>query len=75
MIDRHANVAEIIDLRSGKWVKTVDLAGGVSADPAPDLVDRAPAGNRLFVALRGSVPLSGDPHNATAPHPASASSR
>ena len=36
----------------------------LSNDPAPDLVDRSPLGDRLFVALRGSVPLSGDPHNA-----------
>jgi DNA-binding beta-propeller fold protein YncE len=64
VMDRHANVAEIIDARTGQWVNTVALAGEVSDDPAPDLVDRAPAGNRLFVALRGSVPLSGDPHNA-----------
>jgi hypothetical protein len=63
-LDRHANVAEIIELRSGKWVNTVNLAGLVSDDPAPDLVDAAPNGSRLFVALRGSVPLSGDPHNA-----------
>jgi len=27
-------------------------------------IDAAPNGNRLFVALRGPVPLSGDPHNA-----------
>jgi hypothetical protein len=64
VLDRLANVAEIIDLRSGKWVSTVNLAGRVSDDPAPDLVDAAPNGNRLFVALRGPVPLSGDPHNA-----------
>jgi hypothetical protein len=63
-LDRHANVAEIIDLASGKWVNTVNLAGSVSDDPAPDLVHPAPDGNRLFVALRGPVPLSGDPHNA-----------
>jgi hypothetical protein len=69
VMDRHANVAEIIELRSGKWLNTVDLAGGVSADPAPDLVDRSPAGDRLFVALRGAVPLSGDPHNATGSTP------
>jgi hypothetical protein len=64
VMDRHANVAEIISARTGRWVKTVELAGTLSDDPAPDLVDRAPAGDRLFVALRGSVPLSGDPHNA-----------
>jgi hypothetical protein len=63
-LDRHANVAEIIEIESGKWVNTVNLAGSVSDDPAPDLVHAAPNGNRLFVALRGPVPLSGDPHNA-----------
>jgi hypothetical protein len=64
VLDRHQNVAEIIEVASGHWVNTVNLAGQVSDDPAPDLVDRSPWGDRLFVALRGSVPLSGDPHNA-----------
>jgi hypothetical protein len=68
-IDRHANVAEIIDTRSGQHVDTINLAGGLSDDPAPDLVDRSPRGDRLFVALRGAVPLSGDPHNATGSTP------
>jgi hypothetical protein len=68
-MDRHANVAEIIDVESGKWTNTVNLSGHASVDPAPDLVDGAPSGNRLFVALRGSVPLSGDPHNATGSTP------
>jgi hypothetical protein len=69
VMDRHANVAEIIDVRTGRWINTVTLTGGVSDDPAPDLVDRSPNGDRLFVALRGSVPLSGDPHNATGSTP------
>jgi hypothetical protein len=47
----------------------VHRAGRVSADPAPDLVDAAPTGDRLFVALRGPMPLSGDPHNATGSTP------
>lgn len=64
VLDRHANVAEIIEVASGQWVNTVDLTGPLTNDPAPDLVDRAPSDNRLFVALRGPVPLSGDPHNA-----------
>jgi hypothetical protein len=64
VMDRHANVAEIINVRTGEWVDTVELFGALSDDPAPDLVDRSPIGDRLFVALRGSVPLSGDPHNA-----------
>jgi hypothetical protein len=69
VMDRHANVAEIINTRSGRWVNTVQLSGAVSSDPAPDLADRAPDGTRLFVALRGPVPLSGDPHNATGTTP------
>lgn len=69
VMDRHANVAEIIEVASGHRVNTVDLTGSISADPAPDLIDTAPAGNRLFVALRGPVPLSGDPHNATGTTP------
>jgi hypothetical protein len=64
VMDRHANVAEIIEVASGNWVNTVNLSGLISDDPAPDLVDHSPSGNRLFVALRGPVPLSGDPHNA-----------
>jgi hypothetical protein len=69
VMDRHANVAEIIEVKSGRWVNTVNLVGSISDDPAPDLIDRAPSGNRLFVALRGSRPLSGDPHNATGSTP------
>jgi hypothetical protein len=69
VMDRHANVAEIIDAESGRWVETVNLVGRASDDPAPDLIDRAPAGHRLFVALRGPTPLSGDPHNATGSTP------
>jgi hypothetical protein len=64
VMDRHADVAEIIDVASGHRVNTVPLAGALSDNPAPDLVDVAPSGTRLFVALRGPVPLSGDPHNA-----------
>ena len=69
VMDRHAGVAEIIDVARRQWVNTINLAGPVSDDPAPDLVDRAPTGDRLFVALRGPVPLSGDPHNATGSTP------
>jgi hypothetical protein len=69
VMDRHADVAEIIEVKSGRRVNTVNLAGPISDNPAPDLVDVAPTGNRLFVALRGPVPLSGDPHNATGSTP------
>lgn len=69
VMDRHADVAEILEVKSGRRVNTVNLAGEISSNPAPDLVDVAPTGNRLFVALRGPVPLSGDPHNATGSTP------
>jgi hypothetical protein len=64
VLDRHDNVAEVFDVTSGAHVSTIDLVGPASADPAPDLVDINPAGNRLFVSLRGSVPLTGDPHSS-----------
>jgi hypothetical protein len=65
VMDRHANLAEVISTSSGGRVNTVPLAGALSSDPAPDLVDASPAGGFLFTALRGSTPLSGDPHIAT----------
>ena len=37
VMDRHANVAEIIEVPTGTRVNTVNLAGALSADPAPDL--------------------------------------
>lgn len=68
-LDRAANVAEVFEAASGAHLRTVDLAGTVSSDPTPDLVDIAPSGNRIFVALRGPNPLSGDPHVATGSTP------
>ena len=65
VMDRHANLAEILATSTGQRVNTVTLSGPLSSDPAPDLVDAAPSGDLLFVALRGAVPLSGDPHIAT----------
>jgi hypothetical protein len=64
VMDRHGDVAEIIDVPASRHVNTVPLNGALTDNAAPDLVDVAPSGNRLFVALRGPVPLSGDPHNA-----------
>jgi hypothetical protein len=63
-MDRHNDVAEILDLRSARHVNTVHLNGVLTDNAAPDLIDVAPFGNRMFVALRGPTPLSGDPHNA-----------
>ena len=54
---------------SGARVNTVDLLSNDSADPTPDLAVIAPSGNRIFVSLRGPVPLSGDPHASTGSTP------
>jgi hypothetical protein len=65
VMDRHANAAEIIQTATMQHVGTIPLAGALTSDPAPDLVDQSPLGDRLYVALRGPTPLSGDPHIAT----------
>ena len=69
VMDRHGDVAEVVEVASGQRVNTVTLNGPLTENAAPDLVDVDPSGTRLFVALRGSVPLSGDPHNATGTTP------
>jgi hypothetical protein len=69
VMDRHADVAEILDVASDNRVNTVRLNGTLTDNAAPDLVDVAPSGDRLFVAFRGPVPLSGDPHNAVGSTP------
>ena len=64
VMDRHGDVVEIIHLATGRRVNTIALNGRLTDNAAPDIVDASPSGTRLFVALRGPVPLSGDPHNA-----------
>jgi hypothetical protein len=69
MFDRAGNLAEVFDGATGTRVNTVDLLSSDSADPTPDLAVIAPSGNRIFVSLRGPVPLSGDPHASTGSTP------
>jgi hypothetical protein len=69
VLDRARNVAEVFSTKTDAHLNTVDLVGTASGDPAPDLADRSPSGNRLFVSLRGPNPLSGDPHVATGSTP------
>jgi hypothetical protein len=64
VMDRHGDVVEVIEVATARHVNRIDLNGRLTDNASPDLVDSAPSGNRLFVALRGPVPLSGDPHNA-----------
>jgi hypothetical protein len=67
--DRHRNVLEVFDTASHARVNVVDVTFGGVLDTAPDLLDLAPQGNRLFVSLRGPNPLTGDPHVATGAAP------
>ena len=69
VMDRHKDVIEVLSTRDDTHVGTVALNGALTSNAAPDLTDTAPAGDLVFVALRGPTPLSGDPHNATGATP------
>lgn len=58
--DRAGNNIEIIDTLTNLSVNTIELAGSVSDDPAPDLLDVAPDASYVFVGTRGPSPLSGN---------------
>lgn len=58
--DRAGNNIEVIDSVTNTSLGSFDVAGTVSDDPAPDLMDVAPDGNYVFVALRGPNPLTGN---------------
>jgi DNA-binding beta-propeller fold protein YncE len=58
--DRAQNKATVVDTDTNLVVGDVPLAGAVSSDPAPDLLDIAPSGSRIFAALRGPNPLTGN---------------
>lgn len=69
VMDRHKDVVEVLATRDDAHVGTLALNGPLTSNAAPDLTDTAPAGDLVFVALRGPTPLSGDPHNATGATP------
>jgi hypothetical protein len=63
--DRHLNLIDVYDTSNANLkVGTITLAGDVSSDPAPDLMDAAPDGSYVFVALRGPNPLTGNHKDA-----------
>ena len=64
VMDRHADVVEILSAGDDAHVRTLPLNGAFTDNAAPDLADAAPSGDLVFVAFRGPTPLSGDPHNA-----------
>ena len=64
VMDRHADTVEVFATADDSRVATIALNGPRTDNAAPDLTDISPAGDLVFVALRGPTPLSGDPHNA-----------
>lgn len=68
-LDRHADAAEVFETADGRHAGTVHLNGQLTDNAAPDIAAAAPGGDRIYVALRGPTPLSGDPHNATGTTP------
>jgi hypothetical protein len=60
MAERSSNNIFVVDTRSNSLVNQFALAGGVSSDPAPDLMDISPSGNRIFFSMRGPIPLTGN---------------
>ena len=69
VMDRHGDVVEVLTTADDKHVNKIDLNGALTDNAAPDLTDISPAGDLVFLALRGPTPLSGDPHNATGTTP------
>jgi DNA-binding beta-propeller fold protein YncE len=63
--DRSGNRVVVIDTVDDSLVGEFSLVGPLSTDPSPDLMDASTLGERVFVSLRGSIPLSGDPHAST----------
>jgi DNA-binding beta-propeller fold protein YncE len=58
--DRAANRVIFVDIDTDLVAGEVSLVGALSADPAPDLMDKAPSGNRVFLTFRGPNPLTGN---------------
>jgi DNA-binding beta-propeller fold protein YncE len=69
VFDRHGDTAEVFSGDDGAHVNTVALNGELTDNAAPDIAAISPDGRRIYVALRGPTPLSGDPHNATGSSP------
>ena len=67
--DRVGNRVVSIDTRTDRVAGEFSLPGPLSDDPSPDLLDPSPSGERVYVSLRGSLPLSGDPHASTGSTP------
>jgi DNA-binding beta-propeller fold protein YncE len=69
VMDRHSDVVEVLRVSDSAHIRSIALNGPLTSNAAPDLTDASPAGDLVFIALRGPTPLSGDPHNATGSTP------
>jgi hypothetical protein len=69
VFDRGSSLAEIFDTSTGSHVNTMYLDQNAEGRLTPDLASLSPAGNRIFVSLRGPEALTGDPHVATGSAP------
>lgn len=56
--DRAANRIVVVEVATDRVIREIELAGPLSPDPAPDLLDVSPSGNRVYASLRGQVPLT-----------------
>jgi len=63
--DRMGNRIVVIDTWTDRPAGEFPVNGALSSDPSPDLLDSSPDGDRVYASLRGSIPLSGDPHAST----------
>lgn len=59
LFDRAADVAEVYDARTGRYVRTTNLRSAFTGKPTTDIVDVSPDGRFLYAATRGPAPLSG----------------
>lgn len=57
--DRIQNDITVVDTETDTVANRFTLEGELSSDPAPDIFDLSPSGNRMFVTLRGPEPQSG----------------
>jgi hypothetical protein len=60
--DRGRNFIWVVKTRTDEVINRIQLAGGISTDPTPDLLGLSPAGDKVFASLRGPNPLTADPH-------------
>jgi DNA-binding beta-propeller fold protein YncE len=67
--DRAGNRIVVIRTNTDTVEDEFSLVGPFTADPSPDLMVTSPSGIRVFVSLRGALPLSGDPHASTGSTP------